>query len=58
MEDGTPKPPTDSVEDGLQKLYIHHNAFLKVLGATLDVDTETISPILYDREGNQIDPNV
>ena len=57
LEDGTPKPPKDSVDDGLPKLYVHHNAFLKVLGATLDVNTETISPILYDREGNVMEPN-
>jgi len=57
LEDGTPKLPRDSIDDGLPKLYIHHNAFLKVLGAKLDVNTETISPILYDREGNIMDPN-
>jgi hypothetical protein len=52
-----PKPPVESRNDGLPKLYIHHHAFLKVLGATIDVDTETIAPILYDREGNCMDPN-
>ena len=52
-----PKPPVDSRNDGLPKLYIHHHAFLKVLGSTIDVDTETITPILYDREGNRMDPN-
>lgn len=52
-----PKSPTDSLNDGLPKLYIHHNAFMKVLGATVDVDTETVNPILYDREGNPMDPN-
>ena len=52
-----PKSPVDSRNDGLPKLYIHHHAFLKVLGATIDVDTETIAPILYDREGNRMDPN-
>lgn len=45
------------MDDGLPKLFIHHNAFLKVLGVTVDVDTEKISPILYDREGNIVDPN-
>ena len=53
-----PKPPRDSQNDGLPKLYVHHHAFLKVLGATVDVDTETVTPILYDREGNRMDPNV
>jgi hypothetical protein len=58
LEDGTPRSPGESADDGLPKLYIHHNAFLKVLGAKLDVDTENVSPILYDREGNLMDPNV
>jgi len=53
-----PKPPRDSQNDGLPKLYVHHHAFLKVLGATVDVDTETVTPILYDRQGNRMDPNV
>ena len=53
-----PKPPSESQLDGVPKLYVHHNAFLKVLGATLDVDAETLTPILYDREGNTMDPNV
>lgn len=52
-----PKPPSQSEQDGLPKLYVHHDAFLKVLGATVDVDTDTIAPILYDREGNRMDPN-
>jgi len=52
-----PKSPSDSQLDGLPKLYVHHNAFLKVLGATVDVETETVTPILYDREGNIMDPN-
>jgi hypothetical protein len=52
-----PKPPEESRLDGLPKLYVHHNAFLKVLGATIDVDTETITPILYDPEGNRMDPS-
>jgi hypothetical protein len=56
-EDGTPKSPRDALNDGLPKLYIHHNGFLKVLGATVDVDMETITPILYDREGFEMDPN-
>ena len=53
----TPKPPSESYNDGLPKLYIHHNAFMKVLGATLDVDLESVTPILTDREGNRLDPN-
>ena len=52
-----PKPPRDSQNDGLPKLFVHQNAFLKVLGATVDVDTETVTPVLYDREGNHMDPN-
>jgi hypothetical protein len=52
-----PKPPSESRMDGLPKLYVHHNAFLKVLGATVDVDTSTVTPILFDREHNRMDPN-
>lgn len=58
LEDGvTPKPPADSMNDGLPKLYIHHNAFMKVLGGTVDVDLDTMKLTLYDREGNVMDPN-
>ena len=52
-----PKPPADAWKDGLPKLYVHPNAFLKVLGATLDVDSETVTPILLDQQGNRMDPN-
>jgi len=39
LEDGvTPKPPSDSWDDDLPKLYIQRGAFMKVLGGTLDVD--------------------
>jgi hypothetical protein len=55
--DGTPKSPLETWEDGKPKLYVHHNAFLKVLGATVDVDRQTMTPILYDRGGNKMDPN-
>jgi len=57
LEDGSPKLPADSMNDGLPKLYVSHNAFLKVLGAKLDVDTREVEPILYDKEGNLMDPN-
>ena len=57
LEDGSPKPPRESFDDGLPKLFVHRDAFLKVLGATVDVNMETITPILYDREGNLMDPN-
>ena len=56
-DDGTPKSPAETLKDGKQKLYISSNAFLKVLGATVDINMENITPILYDREGNQMDPN-
>ena len=56
-EDGNPKSPRDALDDGLPKLYVHHNAFLKVLGATVDVDTENITPKLYDKEGFELDAN-
>lgn len=60
LEDGSPKPPSESINDGLKKLYVHHTAFMKVLGGTLDVKIETdgsFMPIVYDREGNEMDPN-
>ena len=45
-----------SLSDEL-KLYIHHNAFMKVLGSTIDFSKERGLPILLDREGNELDPN-
>uniref|UniRef100_A0A7S1GL56 Uncharacterized protein n=1 Tax=Cyclophora tenuis TaxID=216820 RepID=A0A7S1GL56_CYCTE len=57
QDDGSPKPPDQSMDDGLPKLYIHHNAFMKVLGGTLDVDLDKFRPLLFDREGNEMDPN-
>jgi len=58
LDDGTPKPPKDSVDDGLPKLYISHNGFMKVLGCKLDVDVDNMKPVLYDSSGNVMDPNV
>ena len=55
--DGNPKTPREALDDGLPKLYVHHNAFLKVLGAKVDVDTENLTPILYDKEGFELDAN-
>jgi hypothetical protein len=61
LADGTPKPPSESWNDNLPKLYIHHGAFMKVLGGTLDVelnaDTGDLKPKLFDREGYEMDPN-
>lgn len=60
LEDGSPKPPSESWDDGLPKLYVQANAFLKVLGGTVDVkfnDDGSFIPVLYDREGNVMDPN-
>jgi len=66
LEDGTPKPPMQSMSDGKRKLYLHQSAILKVLGGTLDVeqvddgtdtDTKVVIPVLYDKEGNLMDPN-
>jgi hypothetical protein len=57
LEDEIPKSPAESLNDGLPKVYLHHNGFLKMLGATVGVDLENFTPILYDREGNKIDPN-
>ena len=63
LEDGiTPKPPVESWDDGLPKLFIHQNAFMKVLGGKLDVDfnseTGDLTPKLFDRQGFELDPNV
>lgn len=55
--EGKPIPPVEALEDGKPKLYINGGAFLKVLGATVDIDLENLTPILYDREGNRMDPN-
>ena len=58
LEDGvTPRSPAEALEDGLPKLYVHRDAVLKVLGATVEVDRETLAPILRDKEGNVMDPN-
>ena len=52
-----PKAPTDARNDGLPKLHVSADAFLKVLGATVDVDRTSMTPILYNKEGNRMDPN-
>jgi hypothetical protein len=53
-----PKSPAQSKDDGLPKLYVSGNAFLKVLGATVDVDPKgDLTPILTDKQGNRMDPN-
>lgn len=58
LEDGiTPKPFVESMNDGLPKLYVNGDAFLKVLGASVDIDKDSLTPILHDREGNIMDPN-
>lgn len=57
LADGSPKPPEESRKDDLPKLYVHHDSFMKVLGATVDVDLENVTPIMHDREGNLMDPN-
>ena len=57
MDDGSPKPPSLSWTDGKPKLYIHHNAFMKVLGSKVDVEVDTLKLTLYDRDGNVMDPN-
>eukprot|EP00571_Detonula_confervacea_P017737 CAMPEP_0172312416 /NCGR_PEP_ID=MMETSP1058-20130122/17452_1 /TAXON_ID=83371 /ORGANISM="Detonula confervacea, Strain CCMP 353" /LENGTH=132 /DNA_ID=CAMNT_0013025863 /DNA_START=477 /DNA_END=875 /DNA_ORIENTATION=- len=62
LEDGvTPKLPSDSWNDNLPKLYIHHGAFMKVLGGTIDVElnseTGDLTPKLFNREGHEMEPN-
>jgi hypothetical protein len=58
MEDGSPMPPALSMMDDKPKLYIHKSAFMKVLGATLDVVMDEYQIVLYDRNGDFLDPNV
>mmetsp|Transcript_26478 Transcript_26478/g.39208 ORF Transcript_26478/g.39208 Transcript_26478/m.39208 type:complete len:215 (+) Transcript_26478:118-762(+) len=60
LQDGSPKTPIESESDGLKKLYIHESAFMKVLGATMDIqmnDDGSFMPTFKDREGNDLDPN-
>lgn len=60
MPDGSPKPPNLSYGDGMKKLYVHSSAFMKVLGATMDIELEEngdFTPTFQDREGNFLDPN-
>eukprot|EP00578_Thalassiosira_sp_NH16_P010330 CAMPEP_0181106050 /NCGR_PEP_ID=MMETSP1071-20121207/16319_1 /TAXON_ID=35127 /ORGANISM="Thalassiosira sp., Strain NH16" /LENGTH=132 /DNA_ID=CAMNT_0023189419 /DNA_START=362 /DNA_END=760 /DNA_ORIENTATION=+ len=62
LDDGvTPKSPSESWNDNLPKLFIHHAAFMKVLGGTLDVEFNPevgdMTPKLFDREGHEMDPN-
>jgi len=54
---GEPKPPADAQEDGLPKLYVSSDALLKVLGCTIDIEKDGISPCVFDGEGNRLDPN-
>jgi hypothetical protein len=60
LPDGSPKPPNLSYGDGMKKLYVHSSAFMKVLGATMDIelgDNGDFTPTFHDREGNVLDPN-
>eukprot|EP00521_Asterionellopsis_glacialis_P008081 CAMPEP_0195288546 /NCGR_PEP_ID=MMETSP0707-20130614/5177_1 /TAXON_ID=33640 /ORGANISM="Asterionellopsis glacialis, Strain CCMP134" /LENGTH=151 /DNA_ID=CAMNT_0040348435 /DNA_START=400 /DNA_END=855 /DNA_ORIENTATION=- len=52
-----PKPPKDAIQDGLLKLYVGQNAFLKVLGCVIDIHPKTGMPIVQDKYGNTMDPN-
>lgn len=60
LQDGSPKPPSESDLDNLPKLYIHHSGFMKLLGGTMDIEIEkdgSFHPTFKDREGNDLDPN-
>jgi len=60
LDDGSPKPPDESSNDDLPKLYVHNTAFMKVLGGEVDVDIKkdgSFTPIMFDREGHLLDPN-
>jgi hypothetical protein len=54
---GQPLTPMETRNDGERKLYVSQHAFLKVLGTTVEVDKDTMQPILHDVEGNLMDPN-
>jgi len=39
--------------------YVHHGAFMKVLGCTVDVDIQDSGdflPVLYDAHGDKLEP--
>ena len=55
LDDGVTSDASEN--DGLKKLYIHPSAFMKALGCNLDIDEENFVPVLYDREGNELDSN-
>lgn len=57
LPSGEPKSPADAQNDGLPKLYVSSDALLKVLGCTIDIDKDGISPLVFDAEGNKLDPN-
>lgn len=38
-------------------LFIHASAFMKVLGCTVDFDRNRGLPVVFDKEGNELDPN-
>lgn len=50
--------PEDDEKEVKRKLYVHETAFMKVLGATIDIGDDGLTPILYDKEGNVMDPNI
>merc|ERR1719491_1515462 len=56
LEDGSPKPPAESWDDNLPKLYVASDAFMKVLGGKVDVEfdatTGVLKPKLFNREGH------
>ena len=57
-ESDDPNNPSDHSQEVKQPptLYVSGNAFLKVLGAKVDLDNQFM-PVLYDKEGNKMDPN-
>eukprot|EP00588_Corethron_pennatum_P008013 CAMPEP_0194294984 /NCGR_PEP_ID=MMETSP0169-20130528/52311_1 /TAXON_ID=218684 /ORGANISM="Corethron pennatum, Strain L29A3" /LENGTH=168 /DNA_ID=CAMNT_0039044047 /DNA_START=27 /DNA_END=533 /DNA_ORIENTATION=- len=46
-------------DEGDRRLYVDDDSLMKVLGATVDVESEDgmLVPSLFDREGNLMDPN-
>ena len=44
-------------DDAGPTLYIHRGAVMKVLGATVRLDTQTCQPVLYAKEGHVLQPH-
>lgn len=59
-EEDKPKGKDEQIAKTIKPmLYIHHGAFMKVLGCTIDVNIlehGDFLPVLYDAQGNKLEP--